>query len=551
MKSLSRSIHLPVWLSQSAWIVPIVLSASPALSATTITARYGIFEQSVSVNSLRIYAEQNRVEPDLRILLRSIDSSQLRSLLLAKVDLSALTVAQFLYTPEGERLLSQIGTMIQTDANLSGVYGLRAAMIQAADEPEGLTLLNVIEQFPLSDIRVDLDPALQLSQALETLIRQSQTAIDLVAQQANLEATAQPWNPAAARSDLRSPGSFTWQQLTIEVNNPQRDRPFPTDLYLPQTTAPVPVVVISHGLGSDRSAFVYLAEQLASYGFAVAVPDHPGSDAQHIQALASGEANQVADPSEFIDRPLDVKYLLDRLTFLSQSHLIPAQLDLQQVGVIGQSFGGYTALALAGARLNVEQLAAACSTRDDLLNLSLLLECRAQQLPQPLPNLKDDRVKAIIAMNPIGSSLFGASGFATLSVPTLIVSGSNDVVAPALLEQIRPFTWLQSQDKYLALLQGGTHFSTIDATDSDSDAVDLPSSMIGPDPAIANTYLKAISVAFFESYLTGNSYYRNYLTSAYAQTISQSLMPIDLVRSLPATEIAQVFDESAAMHPRR
>jgi len=98
------------------------------------------------------------------------------------------------------------------------------------------------------------------------------------------------------------------------------------------------VIVISHGLGSDRTSFEYLATTLASYGFAVAV-EHPGSNAQQLRSLLAGRANEVTEPNEFINRPLDVKYLLDELERRDKSD--PSfQLNLQQVGVIGQSLGG-------------------------------------------------------------------------------------------------------------------------------------------------------------------------------------------------------------------
>jgi predicted dienelactone hydrolase len=113
-----------------------------------------------------------------------------------------------------------------------------------------------------------------------------------------------------------------------------------------------PVIVISHGLGSDRTSFEYLAQHLASYGFAVAVPEHPGSSAEQLRSLLAGRAKTVAEPNEFINRPLDIKYLLNQLARLDASNS-SFQLNLQQVGVIGQSFGGYTALALAVCSLNV------------------------------------------------------------------------------------------------------------------------------------------------------------------------------------------------------
>ena len=48
----------------------------------------------------------------------------------------------------------------------------------------------------------------------------------------------------------------------------------------------------------------------------------------------------------------------------------------------------------------------------------------------------------------------------------MLIAGSADTVAPALLEQIQPFTWLTSPNKYLVLMNNGTHFSTIEESPS-------------------------------------------------------------------------------------
>ncbi len=61
---------------------------------------------------------------------------------------------------------------------------------------------------------------------------------------------------------------------------------FLADIYLPVAQTPRQIIVISHGLGSDRTSFAYLAEHLASYGFVVAVPEHPGSNSkQHTSII--------------------------------------------------------------------------------------------------------------------------------------------------------------------------------------------------------------------------------------------------------------------------
>ena len=522
----------------------VSLQAGTAMAADRVTVTYGLLERSLSVQALEDYAKTGQASKELRSYLANLNEqqeAQLQRVLLTRADLNVVAVSQFLYTEQGEILLQRLGEVIRTEANLSGFYAIRSALILAAAQPDGLTLLNVLKQFPLSDLRIDLNRTLQIFNDLQALIQQTQDATALVNQQSRIEAATET---VTAFPDLLQLGQFDWQMTTIQLRDNSRNREFPVDLYLPeQHQTPVlaaPIVVISHGLGSDRSTYAYLARQLASYGFVVAVPEHPGSNAQQLQALINGTVSEVTAPSEFVDRPLDIKYLLDELSRLNQSLALRGRFDLNHVGVVGHSFGGYTALALAGAQINFQQLAADCNRRS--YNLSLLLQCRAQDLPPPLPDLHDPRVKAIIAINPIGSSLLGSSDFAAIQVPVMLISSSADTITPALIEQIRPFTWLNT-DRSLVLLQGGTHFSTLDVPPSTASAsLALPSEVVGPDPALAQAYLKQLGVAFFETHLLSDPAYRPYLSAAYVQQISQSLLPIVLVQSLTASQLSAILD---------
>jgi predicted dienelactone hydrolase len=539
------------------WLLPLLslVVPLPAIAADRLTVAYGLIERSISISSLEAYSQDGTIEGDFKDYVRYLDQEQLDSLrriLSTKADLDTVAISQFLYTEQGEALLRRLSEVIRTESNLPGFYAIRAAMIKAAADPEGLTPINVLENFPLPRVRIDLERALQILGDLEKLVRQTQGAIALIEQQSALEASARPWVSFPNLPDLRSPGTVTWTKQTISLNDTERksapDRTFLTDVYLPTVQPEVapPLIVISHGLGSDRSSYAYLAEQLASYGFAVAVPEHPGSSSRQIEALISGETNEVIDPSEFINRPLDIRYLLDQLEIFSQTDpQYQGKLDLQRVGVIGQSLGGYTALALAGGEFNLNQLAQDCQN-NSTFNLSLLLQCRALQLTPP-PSLKDDRIKAAIAINPIGSSLFGKTDLSKITIPVMLISSTADTVAPALPEQILPFTWLQTPNKYLTLLDGGTHFSTIDVPQDQSSAsgelVDIPNELVGPDPKIARVYVKAIGVAFFKTYVENNSEFSAYLNAGYIRSISQQAFPISLVQSLTGAQLAKIYRE--------
>ena len=532
-------------ISLSIWLLPMVGTMRPAIGADRIYFTYGALERSIPIDSLQTYIKTGKLDADLAPYAKRFSQRQraeLRRLLANRIDLSPVAISQFFYSPIGKTLLTRLGELIQSRSGLSGFYGLRGALILAAADPQGLTLLNVLQKFPTSGVRVDLGRLLQTTGALEKLVTQTNQAVALVSQQSKTAATtAQPKADFSRLPDLQQTGRFPWSKQTLMLNDPRRASKFLADIYLPQLDAKAPVIVISYGLGEDRSSFAYLAEQLASYGFVVAVPENPGSSAQQVRSLLSGLANEVAEPREFINRALNVKFLLDELQRRSQSD--PTfQVNMQQVGVIGQSFGGYTALALAGAPINFSQLQKGCENLHNSLNLSLILQCRALELPRFPYDLHDQRIIAVIAINPIDSSIFGPASLSQIRVPVMLISGSADTVAPALAEQIVPFSWLTTPEKYLVVIQGGTHFSTIDETNASRYPLAIPSTIAGSNTEIARRYVEVLSVAFCQTYIAGAKQYLPYLSASYAQTISQAPLNLSLVQSLTATQLASALN---------
>ncbi|PSB44273.1 hypothetical protein C7B80_21205 [Cyanosarcina cf. burmensis CCALA 770] len=581
-KLLSSKLHKSLGIALSLLLFPAT-GVQTAVAADRIYATYGALESSVAIEDLAEFAETGEIEGGLIDYARRLTPAQLarlRGILTAPVDLSSVAISQFLYSSIGETLLQRLGQIVQTEARLPGFYAIRSALILAAAENrQGFTLLDVLRQFPTNGIRVNLGQSLEIVEELQAVINRTNEAIALVQRQSAAAAINQQPANFSQLPDLRQRGSFTWTKRTLELYDRSRDRAFIADLYLPREQGRVgsreqgerelreprelgelgerteqlpitnyqlpitnhrrfPVIVISHGLGSDRNTFRYLAQQLASYGFAVAVPEHPNSNAEQLRSLLNGRATAVTPPREFINRPLDVSYLLDVLAQLNRTDPSFA-MNLQQVGVVGHSYGGYTALALAGAKLNFDQLQQDCQNLGETFNLSLLLQCRTLELPRTQYNLRDKRIKAAIAINPIGSSLFGKAGLSQIKIPVTIASSSEDKVAPALPEQILPFTWLTARNKYLLLLAGGTHFSAADKSDPGSEPLPIPESVIGPDPALARGYLGAWSVAFFETYIATSQQYRPYLSADYARFISQPPLTLSLVQSLPLDNLTQ------------
>ncbi|MDB9316671.1 alpha/beta hydrolase [Nodularia spumigena] len=525
---------------------------SSIIAAERIYATFSAIERSISVTDLEKYAEDGIINKELAFYQQYLPTKQfqeLQGVLLTPVKVSPDVASQFLYTPEGEFLLHRLAQVIQPESRQAqgGFHALRSALISATAEPGGLTLLNLLRKYPYSSIHIDLRRSFAIVRELEKVINQTQRAIAAVTKQSNIEAAtiAKPLN-LLQLADLRNPGQFHSQKHTLRFFDSKRDRLLLTDVYIPHVQTPAPVIVISHGLGTDSSNFEYLATHLASHGLAVVVPNHPGSSAKQLQTSLHKQTSQVIEPDEFIDQPLDIKYVLNQLEKINQSDSrFQNRLNLQQVGIFGQSLGGYTALALAGAKINFQQLAQNCTPEvlQKSWNMSLLFQCSALELshnPNQDYNLQDHRIKAAIAVNPITSSIFGKAGLNQIKIPIMIVSSSADTVAPALYEQIQPFSWLTNSQKYLVMLLGGTHFSTIGDGNPGSQQVSLPTDLVG-DASQAREYMNVLSLPFFQTYVSGNSQYLPYLNAAYTNTISHKSLGLSLVQSLNQTELAQAL----------
>jgi predicted dienelactone hydrolase len=494
----------------------------PGRAADRITGYFPPFKDfSISVRDLEAFAKDGQIPVEYTNLAQQTSPAQLqqfRQSLQQRFELSPRYLSQLVNSPLVKPLLERVGESIQTDSRRNGSQSLTTALLRAAgDKRQGLSLLNVIRQFPNREVNLNLAEVFTIYDNLTELFkRRDNTAITL-ARIAKAEAETTNTN-FANQLDLRRAGTFRWQKRPFSWLDRSRQRLVPGDLYLPQTTStsPVPVIVISHGVAEDRATYAYLAEHLASYGFAVATVEHVGGDANRFRKYFSGLAPAPA-ATELLQRPRDVSFFLDELQRRAQSDPSLRQVDVQQVGLVGHSLGGYTVLALAGAQIDFDRVKLLCNPNRSL-NLSVLLQCRAKELKPQRYALQDPRVKAIFAISPLDNTIFGKQGMSQIRVPVFMMGGTDDIITPAVPEQIYPFTWLRSPDRYLAILEKGTHFSTQTISKRDS-IFPVSDNFIGPEPERARTYTKALSSAFFQTHLANRSEFKSYLSAAYGKSL--------------------------------
>ncbi len=523
-------------------IVTECTTARPVSSAETVRfSVLGPVTFSFSLEALKVYADTGEMTGDLRILDRFANEqmmSNLRQGLQRPLSLDAVRAYQLTHSPLGRDLLEELGKVIRYTPHRNGFYGLRAAIVGAADQADadGWTILDVIEQFPTDRIEIDVQDLLQLKKLLEVYLAYNQSSVAVIEKSAQAEALAWADFNFSQLPDLSQPGEYEVREETITVINPalrQTDQglsvnyEFPVDVYLPQgLTEPAPVIVISHGFGAVKENFVYIAEHLASYGFAVFVPDHIGSDLSYRETYLSGKLNTLLSPVEFLNRPQEISFLIDQLeASVTSGGKWSDLLNLEQIGVMGDSLGATTVLSLAGAEINYSRLVATCHQDNVILNFSLYLQCRGQHLPPENFNLGDSRIKAALAAHPLSSGIFGPEGMSQIEIPLLMTAGSQDLVAPTVTEQIHPFVWLQSDPKYLALFDPATHFITSEQSPEGIEVI--PSFLIGQHQEFGREYFKVLNVAFFKVHLENRAEFLPYLSAGYSQVLSRD-RPLNL-----------------------
>jgi predicted dienelactone hydrolase len=121
-----------------------------------------------------------------------------------------------------------------------------------------------------------------------------------------------------------------------------RNRSFPCDIWRPtEAIGTCPIILLSHSSGSSgRRGYTFLTNHLASHGYIVAGLNHSELVAPELR-LRGGETPELrAAGAEAIiaSRVPDIRFLLEYV--LTQTEQLNAP-----VGIVGHSFGGWTALA--------------------------------------------------------------------------------------------------------------------------------------------------------------------------------------------------------------
>ncbi|MBW4686288.1 MAG: alpha/beta hydrolase [Komarekiella atlantica HA4396-MV6] len=150
--------------------------SAPAFAAERVVLKYGIFRESLAVEELSTFAQTGELSRSLRInlALARQNPRTIRQYLTQPVKVNPVFLDRVLNSPVGNVILDQISEVIHTPSRRADRQAIRAALVLSANQDGQVSLIEIIENYPTTEVEVDGD---RLESAYRQL-RRLQTSLE-------------------------------------------------------------------------------------------------------------------------------------------------------------------------------------------------------------------------------------------------------------------------------------------------------------------------------------------------------------------------------------
>lgn len=307
------------------------------------------------------------------------------------------------------------------------------------------------------------------------------------------EVHASPGNPDAIPVALYYPTATSAQAIAMG--------PFTAHVapMAPPEAAFKGLILVSHGTRGSELGLGSLAESLARDGYLVAALRHPGDNYQDASVWKKPPA------AFFNERPHQASRVIDALLADPDwKDRIASDAKGPRIGAVGHSAGGYTVVALAGGKSDLSRIGAHCAREaaQDPIFCSMGGKAPPAQASPPLEKVADARVRAIVAMAPVGV-MFTPESLAAVTAPTLIYAAEKDRWLPPAFHA----SWIAHNlpGATYRVIPGAWHFAFMDPAGVPIQTLDGDVSADPPgfDRAALLKQIDAEIPAFFDQTLAG------------------------------------------------
>lgn len=305
---------------------------------------------------------------------------------------------------------------------------------------------------------------------------------------------------AIGQADYSSNGDYNVNIIELnDVIDTVRSRKIPIKVHYPTETGRYPLIIISHGVGGNWDTHFALAKHLATHGYIVFCLEHINSNTKALRSSTRFMKNintMIHDGKEVLGRPKEVSFVIDQAILLNKSNeILKNKIDIQNIGVLGHSFGAYTSMAIAGIKPVFDWL-----------------EPRNEYNTGLGPDMTDRRVKACIALSPqgIGDPFFKKESFESLSIPLMGISGTEDRIfgGASATSRYNAFEcWPQNGNNIFVWLNHAQHLDFTDTEGGETRGIKTKNQKE------VQKIVKAASLLYFNQFLKSDLNASNYITN--------------------------------------
>lgn len=249
------------------------------------------------------------------------------------------------------------------------------------------------------------------------------------------------WYPAAATSHpvslIADNAAFVGQRALVDA--------------MPDNTRH-PLVVVSHGFGGNWRNQAWLATTLVRAGYIVAAINHPGTTSRDLEPATGALLWQRAG---------DISHVISEL----EGHALwSGHIDRENITVIGHSLGGWTALEVAGARMDADKMTRDCENHPDLAACDVVRDFAigktTAERTKLAQDMRDPRIKRVVSLDLGLARGFSEDSLAHINIPVLIIAaGSPTPKVPSELESRYLFDHLPAKFREISVFKNAAHFS--------------------------------------------------------------------------------------------
>lgn len=324
-----------------------------------------------------------------------------------------------------------------------------------------------------------------------------------------------PSNYIEKKTEYDKPGPYKVKSLEFpDLKDANRkNRRVPLKVYFPVEGKKFPLIIFSHGSGGNWNSYMYQVQHLASHGYAVICVEHVYINNKQVKYYMSRRGGNMQfeealfrttrDPRAVLENPKDLSFAIDQAILWNKGHKeLAGKIDVEKVGVMGHSYGAYSAIVICGAKPILDYLDPPVNPGKGLAG-----------------DFSDPRVKFGLAMSPQppGGTYFDEKSYKTINRPLIAISGTNDSwkthddkVLPGT-ERLKFWDFLPEGDKYFIWLEDSDHFGFCDSPKASS----LPSKS-RPD---VQRISKAMMVLFSDYFLKEIKDSKNKMNKEYVNSL--------------------------------